>query len=312
MNFKHSSRIFVNHLVRLIPKLMFRNVLKSIWQQPRLQDELQYHVQPYRFDSAIPTRQDVDLEKLLKRRQLPGIDFNSSVYLDWLRSIRPYAAELADVPAYESEGAAFWFKNGSYGDLDAVSLYAMIRHIKPRRFIEIGSGRSSQMIERACAANIAEGSPCDCTFIEPFPPSYFLKSPPLGNFIQKKVQEVPLSVFQKLCEGDILFIDTSHVLKTQGDCCYELLEIIPSLMAGVVIHVHDIFSPYDYPADWLFDRQFPFNEQYAIECILSGGDHFQVVLPTHLLWREHRDAVLELLPTATDAPGAFWFIKIRS
>ena len=309
MNIKLQSRRLANKVVNRLPKSLLKHFLKSIWQQPRLQDNLLFHVQPYRFDSAIPTLFDIDLAKLDARRNLPGIMLDQTVYLDWLSKLRVYASELADIPTHETPGTDFWFQNGSYGDLDAVTLYTMLRHLKPKRIIEIGSGRSSRMIERAAAKNNAEGSPCNCTFIEPFPPEYFVKSPPPGTFLQKKVQDIQLSIFKELDKSDVLFIDTSHVLKTQGDCCFELLEIIPSLRQGVVVHVHDIFTPYDYPKEWLFERQFPFNEQYALECLLSCNSDHQIILPTHLLWREHRRAILELLPQATDTPGAFWFIN---
>lgn len=291
----------------MVPKPLFRHFLKSIWRQPRLQDSLHYHVQPYRYDSAIPTLLDVDVSILENRRNLPGIKLDSTVYLGWLDNIINFAGELSDVREHRVADERIWYKNGSYGDLDALTLYCMVRHTKPKRLIEVGCGRSTRIIERAIARNTDEGFPCECTFIEPFPPEYLRKEPPNGKFIIEKVQTQTIGLFQKLEASDILFIDTSHIVKTQSDCCYELLEIIPSLKPGVIVHVHDIFTPYDYPAEWIFERQFPFNEQYALECLLSLSSH-EVILPVNLLWQEQRPRMLELLPCASDIPGAFWFV----
>ena len=298
-------------IVRLSPPTATRHLLKSLWYQPGLQDALGYHVQPYRFDSAIPTRADVNVAALSQRRMLPGILLDPAVYLPLVDELAHFSPELSDIPNEAAPGVSFCFRNGAYGELDAVTLYCMVRHLKPKRLIEVGCGYSSRMIDRASRKNKEDGAPCECTFIEPYPPADFLDSPPLGRFIKSKVETVPLDLFKELGPGDVLFIDTSHVLKAQNDCCRELLEIIPSLAPGVVVHVHDIFTPYDYPAEWLFERQFPFNEQYGLECLLSDSPRYEVILPVYLLWIEHRAAITRLLPSAENPAAAFWF-RIRS
>ena len=126
-------RNLANGLMRCVPKPLARHLLKSIWYQPALQDAWRYHVQPYRYDSAIPTRFDIDLEALKKRRNLPGIELDDSRFLSLAEQLAPFAAELRQFPLEASPGAEFWFHNGSYGDLDAASLYCMIRKFKPRR-----------------------------------------------------------------------------------------------------------------------------------------------------------------------------------
>jgi hypothetical protein len=122
---------------------------------------------------------------------------------------------------------------------------------------------------------------------------------------------MPVEFFSQLGDGDALFIDTSHVLRTQNDVEYELLRVLPSLAPGVWIHIHDIFTPYDYPEEWVFSvPRAGNNEQYALECLLSGGDRFQVELPLHLLWREHQDVLRPLYLPATDRPAAIWLRRI--
>jgi len=311
MNGRLLIRQLLNRTVKIPPHAITRHLLKSLWRQPRLQDALGYHVQPYRYDSAIPTTLDVDLDALKRRRALPGLRLDPEVYLGSLEKISQFAPELATIPDHAAPGLDFWFRNGAYGELDAATLYCMVRHLKPKRLIEVGCGFSSRMIDRACGRNREEGHPCESIFIEPYPSQRFLDSPPAGEFMKTKIELVPLEIFQRLRKDDILFIDTSHVLKTQNDCCRELLEIIPSLAPGVVVHVHDIFTPYDYPAEWLFERQFPFNEQYALECLLSDSPRYEVILPVFLLWTEHRAKMKQLLPSAENDVAAFWF-GIRS
>jgi hypothetical protein len=123
---------------------------------------------------------------------------------------------------------------------------------------------------------------------------------------------LPLDLFMRLEAGDVLFIDTSHVLKVQSDVARELVQIIPSLAPGVWVHFHDVFSPYDYPEDWVRHKiRFCANEQYGVECLSSGGDHYEVLLPMYLLWMERRADLQRLFPRGRSRPQSFWIRKHR-
>lgn len=300
------GRRFANAGVRLLPKPLVRHILKSFWQQPGLQDDLRFHVEPYRYESAAPTGLDVDRERLQRRRHLPGIEFPEARFLALLQALEPYAAEFAGTPVQETPGSQFWLHNGGFEDFDAITLYGMIRRLKPKRMIEVGCGFSSRVTAAACERNQAEGHPCDLLFIEPYPSEAIRKNPLPGRFLEKKIQDVPLDVFKELRANDVLFIDTTHVIKAQSDCCYELLEVLPSLVPGVFVHVHDIFTPYDYPGEWLLDYRRPFNEQYGLECLLSHSQGFEVVLPVYFLFAAHLAALRRLLPQGTSRAGSFW------
>jgi len=117
-------------------------------------------------------------------------------------------------------------------------------------------------------------------------------------------------LFSSLESGDVLFIDTSHVLKLQSDVVYELLRLLPVLKPGVWIHFHDIFTPYDYPEDWL-TKSIPLscNEQYGLECLLSGGKRYTVELPLYMLWKEQPDVLQKLFPAGKTRPHGFWIRK---
>src|SRR5258708_3371445 len=175
----------------------------------------------------------------------------------------------------------------------------------------VGWGYGASASRGAIKDKGVEGPPGQSTLIEPYPPPHLSDMKLPGEFIRKKVQEVPLEQFQQLEAGDVLFIDTSHVIKVQNDVEYELLHILPSLKPGVIVHIHDIFTPYDYPAEWLIGSGPNLggnNEQYALECLLSGGGDWEVLLPLYLVWREHRQALQSFADTE-ERPAAFWIRK---
>ncbi len=311
MNLKFALRKAANSATRCVPASWMRAWLKSCWYQPDLQDRLRFHVQPYRYDSAIPTRFDLDLERLKKPRHLHGLKFAPEAFRPLLDELFPYAAEIQAFPLEENREREFWFRNGSYEDFDAVLLYCMVRHLRPRRIIEAGCGFSSRLISLAARKNREEGHPVECTFIEPYPTDRVLRDKLAGPIVEKKIEDVPLEVFQKLQPGDFFCIDTSHVVKAQNDCCYEYLEIVPVLRPGVILHIHDIFTPYDYPEDWLLQKFFAYNEQYLLECLLVNSRDFEVMLPVFYLWKEHWPVLARFFPgrPETMRPGAFWMKK---
>ena len=302
-------RSLTDSLLRLLPRSVIRYVLNKVWLRPRIQDAWRFHIQPYRWDSAIPTRFDLRLEDLDRPRNLPGIRIDTDRCIGFLDRMAPYAQELRGLPENEQPGAGFWFKNGYYEDFDAASLYCMVRSLKPKRIVEAGSGFSSRIISMAARKNREEGSPVRCIFIEPFLDGGArrrLSTKLEGELLEKRVEDMPLSFFKELQAGDLLFFDTSHIIKAQSDCCYEQLQIIPSLTAGCYVHVHDVFTPYDYSEEWLLDKQRPYNEQYGLECLLSENGRMEVVMPLYMLWKERREALSRLLPSGTAPPRAFW------
>ena len=303
---KLALRKSANALLCCVPKPLTRYLLKSIWYQSALQDALRYHVLPYGYGSTIPTRFDINPERLKKRRNLPGIQLDDQRFLSLLEQLVPFAAELRQFPLQRAADAEFWFRNGGYEDLDATSLYCMIRKFKPRRIVEAGCGFSSRVISLACRRNQAEGHPAECIFIEPYPSDRILTSKLAGELLVKKIEEVPLETFQNLQAGDIFFIDTSHVIKTQNDCCYEYLQIIPSLSAGVLLHVHDIYTPYDYPEELITELLNGWNEQYVLECLLTHNPRMEVLLPVFYLWTDYPTQTGRLFPPPSGRPGAIW------
>jgi hypothetical protein len=294
--------------IGLVPTSFLRAFFKTFTTRPELAEAAGFHVHPRRFDSPLPVPEEVEIPKLAQRRLLPGIDLRIPQALELISQLRPFAAELDSVP-YEGNGSSgFWFSNASFTDFDAAVLYSLLRHLKPKHYIELGCGFSSLMSSRALARNHQEGSACDASFCDP-EPRLDLKLA-YGRLVKKRVQDLPLEMFTPLNSGDVLFIDTSHVLKLQSDIEVELLRILPSLAKGVWIHVHDIFTPYDYPEDWVRRPvRLAFNEQYALECLLSGGNRYEVSIPLHCLFREHAADMQKFFPRGRERAQSFWLRK---
>src|SRR5579863_6195711 len=192
------------------------------------------------------------------RSELAGIDWRKDEQVRFLREVcsrfRPEYERFPVNPTGVSH--QFYLSNGAFEKVDAEVLHSMIRHYQPRRVIEIGSGCSTLVTAAALELNrIQNGRESRFTAIEPYPGPVFRHSiPGLTDLLQRPLEEVDLALFQELGENDVLFVDSNHVVKCGGDVNRIYLEILPRLRAGVVIHVHDIFLPDEYPRQWLLEE----------------------------------------------------------
>lgn len=244
---------------------------------------------------------------LEQERPLAGIDWNIDGQLDFLRSLR-YEHELPDLLAPRSSPLQFRLQNGSFESGDAEFLYQLIRAKKPRRFFEIGSGQSTLIARRALLKN-AEESPdynCKHVCIEPFEAPWLEQTGALT--VRSCVEDVDRRLFAELDENDVLFIDSSHVIRPQGDVLTEYLEILPSLRPGVIVHIHDIFSPRDYLREWMVERMWLWNEQYLLEAFLIGNRSWRILGALNYLHHRHFNQLHRVCPyLAPDRePGSFY------
>ena len=187
--------------------------------------------------------------------------------------------------------------NGFFERVDAEVAYSFVRHRKPRRVIEVGSGHSTLVLAKAMRRNAEEGAEGTFTAIEPHPRG-FLKDglPGLTDLLEARVQEVPLEVFRKLQAGDVLFIDSSHVVAMDSDVLYECLRILPALAPGVRVHFHDIFAPLDYPEKFVKRNLCFWGEQYMLEAFLSFNTAFKVVWSGSAMQQWHGDVLRAAFP----------------
>jgi len=247
-------------------------------------------------------------------RDLPGIDFNTAGQLALLAKFN-YGDELLKFPLEKSAQNTYYYNNASYESGDGEYLYQMVRHFKPQRIIEIGSGFSTLMVRNAIAQNKDEDANYHCNHIciEPYEVQWLEKTG--VEVIRKKVEEIDKSFFQQLRANDILFIDSSHVIRPQGDVLFEYLEILPILNPGVVVHVHDIFMPKDYPDEWIFKQHLLWNEQYLLEAFLTFNDHFKIIGAMNYLTHNYPRELSAKCPIFArqpgKEPGAFWMVKTK-
>ena len=248
-------------------------------------------------------------EDFSKKRNLPSIDFREQEQLDLLKSFKfqkdfqSFLDSEADLKTLRS----FSITNGSYGAGDAEILFNFVRLKKPTKIIEIGSGNSTKVIEAALKLNIKEGSNPKFTCIEPYKP--WLKSTEHIKILRSKLEQTSLDWTKELSDGDFLFIDSSHMIRPQGDVLYEYLEIIPTLNPGVFVHVHDIFSPRDYPETWLKTDVKFWNEQYLLETLLSNSNRYKVIASLNYLAKDYFEELKKVCPhlNAKHEPAAFYF-----
>ena len=176
--------------------------------------------------------------------------------------------------------------------LDEALIWAFARYFKPRKILEIGAGYSTKTFENAIQKNVDSGSERAMhTAIEPFRTSIIQEMPHI-KIIPLLLQDVDLSVFQDLEAGDFLFIDSSHVMKPHGDCVLEYLFILPMIKPGVIVHIHDVFLPFDYPAQW-YKQKRAYTEQWVLAAFLHGNSDWEVLFATHLMATDYPSIFIE-------------------
>ena len=246
-------------------------------------------------------------------RALPGIDWNVAEQLDLMQKFQ-FNQELMAFPVEQLHPREFSYDNGVFGFGDAEYLYNVIRFFRPRRLIEIGSGQSTLLAAHAIEANRRDDpEPCEHICIEPYENEWLEELN--VKVIREPVELVDKDIFRSLTANDILFIDSSHVIRPQGDVLFEYLEILPILNHGVLVHVHDIFSPRDYPEDWISRRVRLWNEQYLLEAFLSFNDTFKIIGALNFLKHHYPHELASCCPILKEQmdsrePGSFWMRRV--
>ena len=259
------------------------------------------------FYSPIPDVVKLQASLWERRSDLAGIVLDLDQQLRFLkRELAPYVDEFR--PPGDSEGRGFQLENPSYGSGDAELLYAMIRHTKPKRVVELGSGHTTRILAHASAANERDGAPAELWVFDPFPAAGIASLPGVTRVEETPAQDVRLDVFTQLGERDVLFVDTTHTVKIGGDVNRIVLDVLPRLRPGVVVHFHDIFLPWEYPRSWIEDLGLYWTEQYLLQAFLAHNAAYEIICAMHALWRTHRAEIDEFVPSLREggAPGAFW------
>ncbi len=242
-------------------------------------------------------------------RTLAGLHLDVQAGLALLESMAALPEPLdgpADGPVYDPD-------NTMFGPLDAAIYHAMIRQFRPQRIVEVGAGMSTLAAIQATARNAADtpGYACDHLCIEPFEQPW-LETLPV-RLLRTPMERCDPAPIEALAANDILFIDSSHMIRPQGDVLTAVLDWLGRLQPGVLVHFHDIHTPRDYPQELVLRHRFFWNEQYLVEAFLAYNDRFRILLPMNHLQACFPDRVAALCPAQTPAripPSSLWLRRV--
>ncbi len=249
------------------------------------------------------------------RRLLPGIDLNAS---DQLALLAQFAAFYDEHPFSETprDDKRYFFDNNWFRQSDALFLYSFIRHFRPRRIVEVGSGFSSAVMldvnERFMDRSM------ELTFIEPNSDRLLQLLDETDRksvaIVRQRIQDVDPAIVDQLCSNDIMFVDSSHVTKAGSDVNHILFELLPRLAPGVLVHFHDVPYPFEYPLEW-FRQGFSWNEPYILRAFLQYNSRFRIRFWNDFMMSFHAETIQELMPLCTvphshGVGGSLWLQRI--
>ena len=288
--------------------------LKAEQAAPRTIDGVAHVWEVGHFYSPVPDTLELARQPTRSRvrpatpRQTPGVEWRGDAQVELVRALAAQAP--FPFPSVETGNPADYHTgNPNFSALDAWALQGMLRHLKPSRVVEVGCGWSSLVtarVNRECFRGALH-----VTCIEPHPPDFLAGGiDGIAHLIDAPVEELPLSTFEALDDGDVLFIDTSHVVKTGNDVQFLFQEVVPRLRPGVVVHVHDIFLPREYPEHWVFEGR-AWNEQYLVESFLAFNTAFEVQLGIGWLSAHRPDVLAAAAGDAVVGGGCSMWLRRR-
>jgi len=278
------------------------------------EDEYRTWVPPGHFYSPFASKEEIGERAATIFDSWPeAIDLRETDQLELFGTLAELAADLP-FAARKNDRHRFFFENSAYSWSDATVLHTMLRHLRPRRMIEVGSGYSTAMTLDTMDGWL--GDETELTCIEPYPQlleSLFRPGDAERvRVLGKAVQDIPIETFQELEAGDLLFIDSTHVVRAGSDVNYLFFEVLPRLRDGVWVHVHDVFFPFEYPLSWLLEGR-AWQEDYLLRAFLMYNDQFEIRWFQQFMWTQHRDLLEAKIPVmAHDSGGNIWLQKVSA
>jgi hypothetical protein len=255
-------------------------------------------VGPNHFYWPVPDLSELERQRWPANTLTSWLDLRLSSQLQWLHQMAAEYSQEWTFPDQPTASPRYHYNNGFFETVDAEMAYCFVRHFKPSRIIEVGGGFSTRLLTEALRANLEQdGTKGELTTIDPgLDPSTHPFLAGSTQFIQRPVQEVDLKLFLSLKEGDILFLDSSHVVGVGSDVVYEYLEVVPRLRPGVLVHAHDIFVPFDYPRELVVGNLSFWSEQYLLRAFLSFNPCFEVLWGSSGMQAFHSDVLEKMFP----------------
>jgi hypothetical protein len=269
-----------------------------------------YHILPLTFYSPIPDTRSLETDGAWAHQQETlGIDWNVACQTAHLKDLlAPYGEEFTkNLSEGNLNELGFRLPNDAFVGIDPASLYAMLRHYRPKQVVEIGSGHSTRVM---MAALLQNGSG-ELVSVDPYQDAQLFRDLSSTGYhvVEKRVEQLPAGFFDRLRAGDVLFIDSSHTVRTGGDVTYLFLEVLPRLKAGVLVHFHDIFMPDEYPRHYFVNELCFWAEQYLLHGFLLFNSTFEIVLANHYLSAKYQSLLRQCFPRAPWYDGCSFWIR---
>jgi hypothetical protein len=301
---------------------LFSRITFEFFQKLRINVSKNYHYSP------IPDVRSLQKNNVWEQEtKLHGIELREFEQLEQIERIVPqYRAECQFPIESTPVPYQYYMRNGTYGWLCAVLYHSLIRHYKPRRIIELGAGRSTYISARASVLNQENGVHTELIAVDPFPGTVLQKGfPGLSQVLVQRAEDLSPDFFADLSDGDILFIDSTHTVKIGGDVTFLFLEVLPRLKPGVLVHIHDIFWPRNYPKKFVLDRHYFWAEQYLLQAFLAFNDHFKILWCGSYLAEKFPEHIRAIFPLPAGIPdeetmlqyglhyssNSFWMQKVK-
>ncbi|HEV8538837.1 MAG TPA: class I SAM-dependent methyltransferase [Bacteroidota bacterium] len=293
----------IDSLRKMVNSIPFYRRLKNFFQYP-----------PGHYYSPIPSLRDIRRSDARifeeKPNNIPGIDLNTDVQLQLFDDLSKWY-ETLPFKEHKTDGLRYFYENSFFSYADAIILFCMIRHLHPRRIIEVGSGFSSCVM--LDTNELFFDNEISCSFIEPYPERLISLITPQDHgrvtILPRRVQDVDLKLFATLQPNDILFIDSSHVSKIDSDVNHLVFNILPAIASGVHIHFHDILYPFEYSRQWVYSGLF-WNESYLLRAFLQYNTSFKITLFNSYLAQFYREELLNRMPLCLrNTGGSIWLQK---
>jgi len=274
---------------------------------------------PGHFYSTIPAIEEVEKNKkrIFENQTIKDIKMNPEEQFLLAQDLKQYYDSMPfQFDDTKASNLRYQSKDSFYRFSDAVFLYCFLRHFQPKRIIEVGSGHSSAIM--LDTNELYFQNKIKLSFIEPYPEERLNKilrknDDQCSNIHKNFVQDIDPVFFEALNENDILFIDSTHVSKVGSDVNYIFFDVFPVLKPGVLIHIHDIFFPFELPPKWILEEKFFWNEIYILRAFLMNNNDYEIVMFNSFVQRNQKkwfETNMPICLKGDEFTGSIWLRKI--
>ena len=295
-------------LARKIKLSLGKLAWNTVWASANTLQRYNINLVPINYYSNTPSRKEIEESYEFSEADPPYLNrdlFNDERLAATLDELAGFADDFnPPMEGDEAQCSRYFWNNSQFSYTDAIAYYCFIRQLRPRNIVEIGSGFSSLVALEALQKN-EQGS---LTTIEPFPRP-FLENNPTIKLVRRKAQEIDVDFLNaSLQDGDILFIDSTHTVKTGSDCLHIFLRLLPHIKRNIIVHVHDIFLPYGIPREWQLEKQIFWTEQFLLMALLTDNPKADLLYSGIYNVDYHRERMDKLMAGKFPAGGSsVWF-----